>query len=126
MPPSKKKKAYNFGIAAERIAAVFLWLKGYRVVAMRYKNARGEIDILAVKGKTLAVVEVKARKNFAQCADSISPWKMKKIMGALEWLLAGHGKIAGLSTLDNLNIRFDAIWVVRGRLPKHLKDAWRI
>lgn len=121
-----KKKSYKFGIAAEKTAAIFLRLKGYRIIAGRYHNPKGEIDILAVKGKVLAVVEVKARQNFSQCAYSIPPWKQKKILGALEWLMAGGGKISGLAMAGERIIRFDAVLIVPWRLPKHLKDAWRI
>ncbi len=122
----KKKGAYKFGLAAERIAAIFLRLKGYRIIAERYRNPKGEIDILAVKGKVLAIVEVKARQNFSDCAYSITPWKQQKILGAVEWLMAGGGKIAGLASVSERIIRFDAILIVPNKLPRHLKDAWRI
>ena len=126
MKKSKKQKSYRFGIAAERYAAIFLFLKGYRILALRHKNKKGEIDILARRGKTLVVVEVKARQNFLNCAESITPWKQQKILGAVQWLLAGRAKIAGLNNMTDLNIRFDVVWVVPWRFPQHLKDAWRL
>lgn len=126
MKLSKKKKSYYFGLWAEKVAVVFLMLKGYRIVARNYQNPKGEIDILAIKGKVLAVVEVKARRNFQQCGDSIAQWKQQKIFGAVEWLLAGRAKIAGLRNIRECSIRFDAILIVPWRLPKHLKDAWRM
>ncbi len=126
MKSEKKKQAYKYGMAAEKIAAIFLRLKGYRIIAQRYRNPKGEIDILAVKGKTLAIVEVKARKNLADCAYSIPYWKQKKILGAVEWLMAGGGKIAGLARASERIIRFDAILIVPKKLPRHLKDAWRM
>lgn len=122
----KKQNAYKFGIYAEKIAVIFLCLKGYRVVAERYRNPKGEIDLLAVKGNTLAVIEVKARKTLLSGAESITPWKQQKILGALEWLLAGRGKIAGLGNAGERNIRFDVMLVVPWRLPLHMKDAWRL
>ncbi len=121
-----KKKAYKFGLVAEKIAAVFLTMKGYRVIARRYHNPKGEIDILATKGKTLAIVEVKARQSLESGAYSIPLWKQQKILGALEWLMASSGKIATLAKAGERVIRFDAIIIVPGRLPVHLKDAWRI
>ena len=126
MQTSKKKKAYKFGLAAEKFAVIFLRLKGYRIIAERYRNPKGEIDILAIKGNILTVIEVKARQNLLQCAYSITPWKQQKILGAVDWLMAGGGKIAGLAGASERNIRFDVIWVVPMRLPKHLKDAWRM
>ena len=124
---SKKQKSYRFGIWAEWLAAALLVAEGYRILKLRYKNPKGEIDILARKWKTLAIVEVKARKNFAACEASISHSKQRKILQASEWLLAGReNKIAGLKDIERLNIRFDAIWVVPYKLPRHIKDAWRI
>lgn len=123
---SKKEKSYKFGLAAEKIATIFLRLKGYRIIAQRYRNPKGEIDILAIKGNVLAVIEVKARQNFSDCAYSITPWKQQKILGAVEWLMAGGGKISGLAMASERIIRFDAILVIPRRLPKHLKDAWRM
>jgi putative endonuclease len=40
-----------------------LRLKGYAVVARRYKTPVGEIDLVALKGKRLAFIEVKRRKT---------------------------------------------------------------
>lgn len=111
---------------AEHIAGIYLRCKGYRVLAMRYRNYGGEIDILARRGMTLAVVEVKARKTIEACEYSIPVWKQQKIARAVNGLLGGAGKIAGLDDLHNLNIRFDAIWVAPWRKPQHIQDAWRL
>ncbi len=123
---SKKKKSYKWGIAAENIAAIFLLAKGYRILSKRYKNPKGEIDILAFKGHILVIAEVKARKNIESCAYSIDPRKQQKILGAVEWLMASGGKIGALANKNGHDIRFDAIFIVPWRLPVHLKDAWRI
>ncbi len=60
-------KAYRSGHAAETIAALMLRLKGHRIVARRYKTPVGEIDLVALKGKRLAFVEVKRRKTERGC-----------------------------------------------------------
>ena len=49
------------------------------ILAERYRNTQGEIDIVAYKKKTIVAVEVKARQDFAQCAETITPWKQQKI-----------------------------------------------
>lgn len=121
-----KRKAYRFGLRAEKIAAWYLRCKGYRILAERYRILQGEIDILAKKGRTLVAVEVKARQNLAQCEESIAPWKQQKILQAVEHVISGNGKIAGLGEALQHNIRFDAVWIVPKHWPKHIKDAWRV
>lgn len=121
-----KRAAYRLGLKAEKIAALYLRLKGYRILAERYRILQGEIDLLARKGKTLAAVEVKARKTLEACEESIAPWKQRKIAAAMQHVISGGGgKIAGLGDAQALNIRFDAVWIVPRRWPKHIKDAWR-
>ena len=130
MGSDKRQRAYHYGMAAEKIAALFLRCKGYRIVAERYRNAYGEIDIVAVRGKTLVAVEVKARKSLTQCEETITPWKQQKIERAIQGLLAGHtsigGKSAGLAAYAHHNIRFDVVWIAPWQWPRHIKDAWRM
>jgi putative endonuclease len=122
----KRRKAYRYGLSSEKFAGIYLACKGYRVIADRYQNHFGEIDIVALKKKTLVIVEVKARKTFEACEETIAPWKQQKIARAVEGLIGGQGKIAGLVADQTRNIRFDVIWIVPWRLPRHIKDAWRL
>jgi putative endonuclease len=48
--------AEKLGRRGEAIAAWFLRLKGWRVVATRVKTPRGEVDLIARRGKTIAFV----------------------------------------------------------------------
>lgn len=121
----KRKKAYRFGVSAEKWASAYLRLKGYRVLAERYRNPLGEIDIVATRGNTLIAVEVKARKTTADCEISVTAFKQQKIARAVEGLIGGY-KIAGLNDVGHRNIRFDVIWITPGRWPQHIKDAWRL
>ena len=122
----KRQQAYRYGLSAERLAGWYLRGKGYRILAERYRNALGEIDIVALRGKTLVAVEVKARKNFEACHEAVPPLKQQKIARAMEGLLAGQGKIAGLAPRAERNIRFDVIWIAPWRWPRHIRDAWRL
>ena len=124
-PTEPRLRAYHFGLSAEEAAERWLRLKGYRILARRYRNAFGEIDLLALKGRTLAVVEVKARKNFTACLEALTPRQQQRLIRAVSALLAYPGKFAGLFAAKPLNIRFDLIMIVPWHLPRHLKDAWR-
>ena len=59
----KRVRAYRSGLVAETVAALMLRVKGYAIVAQRYKTPVGEIDLVAIKGKRLAFVEVKRRRT---------------------------------------------------------------
>ena len=67
----KRVKAYRHGLLAETVAALLLRLKGHRIVARRYKTPVGEIDLVALKGKRLAFVEVKRRKSLDEAGWSL-------------------------------------------------------
>ena len=57
------KNNHFFGIYAEKFAIFFLFIKGYKILAWRYKTPFGEIDIIAKKNNFLIFIEVKSTKN---------------------------------------------------------------
>ena len=119
-----RKKAYKRGLRAEGLARFTLKLKGYEILAERYKNAFGEVDIIAKKHNTLALVEVKARSSFRECMESITPDKQARQIKAAKSLLAYPGELSP-HIHSNLDIRFDMICVVPWHFPKHLTNAWQ-
>ena len=59
-----KKKTYEKGVWAECLAGFYLNMRGYKIVARRYKTQHGEIDLIAWAGERLLVfVEVKTRSG---------------------------------------------------------------
>ena len=63
-----RAKAYRSGLFAETLTALLLRLKGQRIVAQRYRTPVGEIDLVALKGKRLAFIEVKRRETKEEAA----------------------------------------------------------
>lgn len=125
-PPSpnpEKVKAHLFGLRSEQIARIFLRLKGYEILAERYRNAFGEIDIIAKKGEVLALVEVKARRHFRDCAEAITPNKQQRQIKAAKSLLAYPGTLRKHISPDMV-IRFDVIMIVPWHLPRHMTNAF--
>ena len=55
----ERVRAYRSGLVAETLVALLLRLRGHRIVARRYATPVGEIDLVAIKGRRLAFVEVK-------------------------------------------------------------------
>lgn len=101
------------------IYAIYLICHGYRIVARRLKSPVGEIDILARRGNTLSIVEVKARPDIATAAAAISQRQKARLIKAVEWLISGQPELATLSK------RLDAMLVRPWRVPTHIVDAWR-
>ena len=66
-------QAHRDGHRSEWIAAAWLMLKGYQILAFRLKGRGGEIDILARRGRTLAVVEVKRRQTIEAAILALGP-----------------------------------------------------
>ena len=118
--PVRRRRAFGRGRRAEAVAAVYLRLKGYRIVARGYRTRLGEIDIVARRGRTLALVEVKYRPHREAAAWSISPAQCHRIENAARVFLAAHPSFAGF------NIRFDAVLMAPWTWPQHLIDAWRM
>ena len=117
-PPGSRRAAYRRGRAAEAVAAAWLRLGGYRILARGLRTPVGEIDIIARRGGTLAVVEVKSRASLAAAAAALSAHQRRRIVRALQWYLAGKPALARLSP------RFDLVVLAPGRRPRHLRDAW--
>lgn len=116
---SKRSRAYQWGISAEFWAVVLLRLKGYRILARRFRSPAGEIDIIARRGRLIAVIEVKARPNKNQALEAVSPRQQRRIAAAALYFQARHPQFAVL------DYRFDLIWVAPHRWPEHILDAWR-
>lgn len=119
MSREKRRAARAFGQRAETLAAWWLRLKGYRILARDFRTTLGEIDLIARRGDILALVEVKARPSLAEAGEAI---------GRNQRLRIGRAAIAFLQRhpgLCNLALRFDAVLIVPGRLPRHIPDAWR-
>jgi putative endonuclease len=109
-----------WGRWAESLAAWSLRLRGYRIVARRFRTPQGEIDLVARRGRLLAFVEVKARGELDQALLALSPRQRQRHARAAELFLARHPDLAGHT------LRFDLVAVRPWRLPRHLVDAWRL
>ncbi|MCF6328378.1 MAG: YraN family protein [Henriciella sp.] len=114
-----RKEAEARGRRAETLAAWLLRLKGYKIRDMRKQTPHGEIDIIALKGTILAIVEVKQRPTLDQAQDALHNANLSRIEEAAYYY---HDK---RSRLENKDIRFDAVYVMPGLRIKHIKDAWR-
>lgn len=115
---ARRRKAERRGRLAEAVAAVFLMLKGYRIVAVRHRTPLGEIDLIARKGDLAIFIEVKARHHIEASVDAVSFNAQRRIRAASELWLARRRDHAALSS------RYDIVAVAPGRWPAHFTDAF--
>lgn len=113
-----RREAERAGRRAETIAAFWLRLKGWAVLARRVRTPVGEIDLVARRGRTLAFVEVKARSTGAAADFALDDHRLRRVAAAAQALAYRFAR-------DGDVIRIDAVIVTRGRWPSHLPDIWR-
>ena len=107
------------GQYGERTAARFLEDAGLTVVARNWRGTGGELDIVALDGDELVVVEVKTRSSeaFGHPAQAVTPRKLARLRRlAGEWMSAHEPYVA--------SVRIDVVAVTaqrRGRaVVEHL------
>lgn len=113
-----RRDAERRGRRAESLAALWLRLKGWRILARRARVPGGEVDIVARRGRTLAFVEVKARHTGEAAGFALDQWRIRRVIVAAE-------RLAPRFMRDGDDVRIDAMLVIPGRLPRHLPNVWQ-
>lgn len=113
-----RQAAERGGRRAESLAAWWLRLKGWTILARRVRTPVGEVDLVARRGRTLAFVEVKARARLSEAGFALDEWRLRRVAAAAEALAPRFGKAGD-------DIRIDAMLVVPRRLPRHLPNVWQ-
>jgi putative endonuclease len=114
-----RQRAQRRGRLAEWMCLWHLRLRGWRIVARDWRCPSGEIDILARRGKVLAVIEVKSRSELVTAASALAPRQRRRIVRATEAFLIQRPGLAGL------DLRFDVMLVAPLHLPRHRRGARR-
>jgi putative endonuclease len=112
----QRRSRYRSGHWAEVFAGFALRLKGYRILARRKKTPAGEIDLIALRGGTIAFVEVKRRKTLEGAKNAITSKQTRRTLRAAEtWLKS-------CPRYRDYHQRFDAVLVLPKRWPIHLEN----
>jgi putative endonuclease len=113
-----RQRAEQRGHKSETMAVWWLRLKGYRIIARRFKTRLGEVDIIARKRDVVAMVEVKARATLIEAMDAVDYSTMRRIEAAGDLWLAKQRDHA------RLNIRYDLIAILPRKLPVHVESLF--
>lgn len=107
-------RTYQKGLWAEYVCAWVLRLKGYRILARRYKTPRGEVDLIAKRAHHLAFVEVKYRPDEEAGLVALTPRQAARIKDAAQIFVSQHPSYAACDQ------RLDLMIVRPFRWPVHL------
>lgn len=111
----------ELGKKGEQLAVDYLLKKGYGIVERNYRFDKAEVDIIASKNDTLAIVEVKTRSSadFGNPQDFVKPKQIQHLVKAVN-------EYVTVNELD-VDVRFDIIAIVKKGKQydiEHLKDAF--
>jgi putative endonuclease len=114
----------SLGERGEAAAARFLKRLGYHILARHLDLPLGELDIVAVDGRTVVFVEVKTRRSSdaGHPAEAIDEVKERRMTQAALAYLKTHG-------LLEHSCRFDVVaitWPAGAKRPtiEHIQDAF--
>jgi putative endonuclease len=94
------------GKTGEDLACSELEGRGYEIIARRYRQRSGELDIVARDGPTLVFIEVKARdgSDFGDAAEAVTWRKRHRLtLLAIDFMSRNH--------IANCPCRFDVVTV---------------
>ena len=114
----------SLGQRGERAAARFLRRAGYRIVGRRDRGRLGEIDLVAIDGRTIVFVEVKTRRSHdtGHPAEAVGLEKQRRLTRLALAYLKRHD-------LLEYPARFDVVavtWPSGARRPRieHFRNAF--
>src|SRR3954464_2998958 len=84
----RRLAAWRRGRWSEALCRLALRLKGYRILAQDWRCQQGEIDIIAKRGGTVAIVEVKARNSLDAANSALSPRQRQRLERAAATFVA--------------------------------------
>ena len=113
-----RKFAEGSGRRGEALAALYLTLKGYRILARRVRTPVGEIDLIARRRGVVVFVEVKARSFSHQEAEALAAVNHRRIIRAAQLWLGRRPELADQEQ------RVDVIFLAPFAWPRHIVNAF--
>ena len=117
LPSSGRQAAERRGRLAEHVAAALLILKGYRILDRRHRGPFGEVDLIAVRGRRLAFVEVKQRRSLEAAGTATTSRQAARLGDTAERWLWRHPRYR------ECKIGLDAVLLGAWFVPCHVPNA---
>ncbi len=106
------------GLQAEIWALIWLVLKGYTILAWRFRSKTGEVDIIARKRGVVAMVEVKQRRDHMTAGECMTDYDWRRRANTADYFMQRHPH------LHNHAVRFDLMVIARSFAIKHIMAAY--
>ena len=104
------------GRKAEDHVARWLKLRGWKILAERFKVSEGEVDIIARRNNIIVFVEVKQREKLPEREDIVTQTNIARVMDAAEVWVGRNFETLG----PDFEIRFD-LAMIEGRVHPFAK-----
>ena len=112
-----RRAAERRGRLGESVAALWLNLQGWSIVARRVRTPVGELDLIARRGRTTLFVEVKTRATGRELDFAIDEYRLSRVASAAQMLAARFARPGD-------DLRIDVILLAPWSLPRHIRNAW--
>ncbi len=116
----------HLGRWGERRAALYLWLRGYRILERDLRTPLAQVDILARRGDLLCVCEVKSSRGFMDAV--VRREQRQRLARAALAIHARQGRGRSAVRIDVLTVQFPRrvpgwlLWAAWPRI-RHYRDA---
>lgn len=108
---------YRRGRLAEWLAAAAMLARGYRILARRCRTPYGEVDLIAVRGRRVAFIEVKRRATRLEAQAAVTPRQAQRVARAAEFWVGRN------PAYREHEQGLDIVFVTPGGLPQYLANA---
>jgi len=113
-----RRAAEREGRLAERLAALAYLIRGYEILDRRFRASGGEADLVVRRGRLIAFVEVKSRKDREAAILAVTPKNRRRLERAAARFLALRPHFGEFA------VRYDIVAVAGIRVTL-IRDAWR-
>lgn len=115
---ARRRRAEQSGRRAEMLAAAAYLMRGYQILERRFRAPQGEIDLIARRGRLIAFIEVKLRRDLDAAILAVTPAGRRRLERAAGGFLSLRPQFVEFA------VRYD-IAAVAGWRVSILQDAWR-
>jgi putative endonuclease len=104
----------DLGKRGEEIATGYLEKKGYQILEKNWRQWKNEIDVIAMDGKYLVIVEVKTRQSnyFGEPETAVTRDKQRTLIRAAN----AYVRYKNI----NCEVRFDILSIVISKSSEHI------